>query len=122
MKTDLLLGIIESILFGLILYFILKNAQLRDKIIKNIIMTQSWKYKGNIITRSNDELVAEVFGTDASSSFANGMLIAAAPDLLEALLKLKEAIDAAAFQNYVHAIETDEVNMINAAISKAVGS
>jgi uncharacterized protein YegP (UPF0339 family) len=52
---------------------------------------------------------------------ANAKLIAAAPNLLSVLLKLKEAIDAAAFQNCVHAIETDEVNMINAAITKAVG-
>ena len=51
---------------------------------------------------------------------ANANLIAAAPKMLEALLKLQDVIERAASQNCVHAIETDEVNMINAAIVKAI--
>ena len=50
----------------------------------------------------------------------NAKLIAAAPQMLEALLKLQDVINRAAAQNCVHAIETDEVNMINTAIAKAV--
>lgn len=51
---------------------------------------------------------------------ANAKLMAAAPEMLEALLKLQDVIERAAAQNCVHAIEKDEVNMINAAIAKAV--
>ena len=40
--------------------------------------------------------------------------------MLKALLKLQDVIERAAAQNCVHCIETDEVNMINAAIAKAV--
>ena len=67
------------------------------------------------------EQVCDIYRTtDDELTGKNARLAFAAPYLLEALLKLQDVIERAAAQNCVHAIETDEVNMINAAIAKAV--
>lgn len=53
---------------------------------------------------------------------ADAKLIAAAPEMFEALYKLYGSTNIAASQNAVHAIETDEVNMIKNALSLVLGS
>lgn len=63
------------------------------------------------------ECVAEVVHGEADAK-----LIAAAPEMFETLYKLYGSINIAASQNAVHAIETDEVNMIKNALSLVLGS
>ena len=47
-----------------------------------------WLYSQNTVSGSNgSEMVAEVYGFDTLEKKANGKLIAAAPDLLEALIE-----------------------------------
>lgn len=78
-----------------------------------------WNYcadEPDWVTDSNDNIaVARVtrYNADAEAQHANAKLIAAAPELLEALIKLVDIVD-----DMVHGPSTDAAH---AAINKALG-
>ena len=77
-----------------------------------------WLYSKNTVSGSNgSEMVAEVYGFDTLEKKANGKLIAAAPDLLEACQEFLKVINRTptALEHYGSAIMLAE-----AAILKAV--
>ena len=77
-----------------------------------------WLYSQNTVSGSNgSEMVAEVYGFDTLEKKANGKLIAAAPDLLEACQEFLKVINRTptALEHYGSAIMLAE-----AAILKAV--
>jgi len=60
-------------------------------------------------------------GVREDEEIANAKLIAAAPDLLEALQTLQTAIGYAAENNTLHVLGKQDIDLIDAAIFKATG-
>jgi len=70
-----------------------------------------------IVGAAGDEVIASVEGQNQAVDEANALLIAAAPELLDALRKSARALKGAHRNTYIQ----DAINAVEAAIAKAEG-
>jgi hypothetical protein len=92
----------------------------KPKLVK--MKTQHTKGEWDIISMSNDTYLLTVNSeiTDREAE-ANARLIAAAPELLEALITLTRAVRRLEIYKNPVSIHTDKINQANEAIQKATG-